>query len=249
MPGAWFEDEEFWSELYPYMFPPQRLAAAANEVTQMLALTGFSGHTVLDLGCGPGRHSVAFALKGYAVTGVDRTPVLLDKARQRALENSVAIEWVQEDMRRFVRPAAFGLACSLFTSFGYFETEEEDLCVLRNVRASLQAGGIFVMELLGKERLARVWENARSLDFADGTRVIQQAKVSNDWCRVHCEWTVIRKGRARSFHFEHTVYSGRELKDRLLQCGFHDVKLFGNLQGAPYGLDAARLIAIARNAP
>jgi SAM-dependent methyltransferase len=249
MPAAWFEDDAFWRELYPYMFPPERLAAAGDEVAQILALTEFSGHAVLDLCCGPGRHSVAFALRGYAVTGVDRSAVLLDRARLRAIENSAAIEWVQEDMRRFVRPAAFDLACSLFTSFGYFDTEEEDLRVLRNVHEGLKAGGIFVMELLGKERLARVWENARITDFPDGTRLIQQSNVRDDWTRVHCEWTVIRKGRAHSFLFEHTVYSGRELKDRLLLCGFHDVRLFGNLQGAPYGLDAARLVAVARKAP
>ena len=249
MPSAWFEDEDFWRELYPYMFPPERLAAAGDEAAQILALTEFSGHAVLDLCCGPGRHSVAFALEGYAVTGVDRSAVLLDRARLRAIENSAAIEWVQEDMRSFVRPAAFDLACSLFTSFGYFDTEEDDLRVLRNVRESLKAGGIFVMELLGKERLARVWENARITDFPDGTRLIQQSNVRDDWTRVHCEWTVIRKGRARSFRFEHTVYSGRELKDRLLLCGFHDVRLYGNLQGAPYGLDAARLVAVARKEP
>jgi SAM-dependent methyltransferase len=246
MPAQWFEDEDFWRELYPYMFPPERLAAAADEVAQILAIAEFSGHTVLDLCCGPGRHSVAFAARGYDVTGVDRSPLLLDKARQRGIENGAAIEWVLDDMRRFVRPAAFGLACSLFTSFGYFETEEDDLRVLRNVHESLKSGGIFVMELISKEHLARAWESTRSSEFPDGTRLIQQAQVRNDWSRIHCEWIVIRDGRARTFRFEHTAYSGRELKDRLLQCGFHDVRLFGNLHGAPYGLDAARLVAVAR---
>ena len=53
------------------------------------------------------------------------------------------------------------------------------------------------------------------------------------------------RGRARSFTFEHTVYSGQELKDRLLNCGFNQVRLFGDQQGLPYGLDANRLIAVA----
>lgn len=248
MAAAWFEDEEFWRVLYPYMFPAERLASGGDDVAQVLALTGFTGHSVLDLCCGPGRHSVAFALKGYAVTGVDRTPFLLDQARQRAIEGGVAIEWVQEDMRRFVRPGAFDLACSLFTSFGYFETDEDDLRVLRNVNESLKAGGVFVMEMISKERLARNWQNVLSTDYPDGTRVIQQPRVCNDWSRIRNEWMVIQEGRVRSFLFEHTAYSGRELKDRLMLCGFPDVRLFGNLQGAPYGLDATRLVAVARKA-
>ncbi|HEV3317940.1 MAG TPA: methyltransferase type 11, partial [Candidatus Angelobacter sp.] len=62
----------------------------------------------------------------------------------------------------------------------------------------------------------------------------------------HSEWILIKDGHTRSFNFEHTVYSGRELKDRLLSCGFEQVQLFGDLQGAPYNLDALRLIAVAR---
>jgi hypothetical protein len=55
----------------------------------------------------------------------------------------------------------------------------------------------------------------------------------------------VKEGRARSFTFEHTIYSGRELKDRLLSCGFKQVRLFGDQQGSPYGLDAQRLISVA----
>ena len=49
-----------------------------------------------------------------------------------------------------------------------------------------------------------------------------------------------------SLGFEHTIYSGRELKDRLLHCGFGSVQLYGSLAGAPYDQDAARLVAVAR---
>jgi hypothetical protein len=46
--------------------------------------------------------------------------------------------------------------------------------------------------------------------------------------------------------FEHWIYSGREIKDRLLASGFKQVQLFGNTQGAPYDMDAQRLVAVAR---
>jgi len=57
---------------------------------------------------------------------------------------------------------------------------------------------------------------------------------------------VLKDGRSRSFTFEHTFHSGRELKDRLLSCGFKQVQLFGDQQGSPYGLNGQRLIAVAR---
>jgi SAM-dependent methyltransferase len=243
----WFEDEDFWRDLYPAMFPPDRFEVADQQVNQIVELIRFEGATILDMCCGPGRHSTSFARRGFKVTGVDLSEFLLERARGRAAEFGVEAEWIREDMRRFHRPKAFDLACSLFTSFGYFEDEQDDLKVLRNVRDSLVPNGIFVIEILGKERLARVWQNSQCNQLPDGSLVVQRPEVRADWTRVRNEWILIKDGHTKSFHFEHTVYSGRELKDRLLQAGFGEVALYGDLEGKPYGLDANRLVAVARN--
>jgi len=242
----WFQDEEFWRELYPYMFPAERFAAAGEQVEQILALAGTDGNKVLDLCCGPGRHAVEFAKRGWEVTGVDGSPFLLDRARERGTEAGVNVEWVLEDMRRFRRPRAFDLACSIFTSFGYFPEEEDDLRVLQNVKESLRDGSVFVMELIGKEFLARNWKDSIVTDFPDGCLLLQRPQVRENWRRIENEWVLVKDGRSRSFRFEHTIYSGRELKDRLAACGFQDVRLYGGLEGSMYGLDARRLVAVAR---
>jgi SAM-dependent methyltransferase len=241
----WFENEEFWRELYPYMFPAERFAATPDPVTQLLALTGITAGRVLDLCCGPGRHSVELARRGFAVTGVDLTPFLLDRARERAAEAAVTVEWVQEDMRRFRRPEAFDLACSMFTSWGYFD-DDDNVQVLRNVRESLAPGGIFIVETLGKERLARIWKDSICTDYPDGAVVVQRPRIRDNWCRVDNEWTIAKDGRALTFHFDHGLYSGRELRDRLLAVGFQKVDLYGGLDGSDFGLDAMRLVAVAR---
>ena len=80
----WFESETFWNDLYPYMFPPERFAVADEQVDQVLALTKYTGGAALDLCCGPGRHAIALAQRRFAVTGVDRTASLLDRAREHA---------------------------------------------------------------------------------------------------------------------------------------------------------------------
>ena len=103
----WFEQEDFWRDLYPYMFPPERFAAAGEQVSQILGLTGITSGAVLDLCCGPGRHAIALANRRLAVTGVDASPFLLERARERAAEAGVTVEWIQDDMRHFVRPGAF----------------------------------------------------------------------------------------------------------------------------------------------
>jgi 2-polyprenyl-3-methyl-5-hydroxy-6-metoxy-1,4-benzoquinol methylase len=113
----WFDDDSFWRELYPFMFSKKRMAEADEQVAKALALTKPPGKSALDLCCGPGRCSVSLANRGFSVTGVDRTKYLLDKARAKARAAHVKIEWVQKDMRDFVRADSFSLVISMFTSW------------------------------------------------------------------------------------------------------------------------------------
>ena len=244
----WFDDDSFWRELYPFMFPEQRFAAAREQVAQALALTKPAGKSVLDLCCGPGRCSIALAKKGFRVTGVDRTKYLLRKARARAKAANVKIDWAQKDMRDFVRPGSFALVLSMFTSFGYFDDRQDDMTVLQNMFASLQPGGVCLIEVLGKERLAKILQPTISTVLPDGTLLVERHEIFDDWTRVRNEWLLIRNGRAKSYKFHHTIYSGQELRDRMERVGFVAVKLHGNLDGDAYGPNAERLIAIGRKA-
>ena len=242
----WFDDDSFWRELYSFMFPEERFAIAEEQIEKALALTKPVGKSVLDLCCGPGRCSIALAKRGFAVTGVDRTKYLLDKARAKAVAARVKIEWVQKDMRDFVRRDAFALVLSMFTSFGYFDDRREDLMVLENILASLEPGGACLIEVLGKEHLAKIFQPTTSTVLADGTMVVERHEIFDDWTRVRNEWLVIRNHRLKSFKFHHTVYSGQELRDRMERAGFVGVNLYGNLDGDEYGPRAERLIAIGR---
>ena len=242
----WFDDDSFWRELYPFMFPEKRFASTSQEVDQALKLAKPQGKRALDLCCGPGRCSIALARRGFAVTGVDRTRYLLAQARCRAKAARVRIEWVRADMRDFVRPGAFDLVLSMFTSFGYFDDKREDLAVLRNMFASLRPGGTFFIDVLGKECLARIFQSTKSDTLPDGTRLVQRHEVFDDWTRIRNEWILLRKGRAKSFRFHHTVYSGQELRDRMEAAGFVDVRLYGDLGGGDYGTNAQRLIVVGR---
>ena len=66
----WFEDEAFWIDLEPFLFPDERMSAGEEEIQQILGLIDFHGQAVLDLCCGPGRHTVPLARRGFQVTAV-----------------------------------------------------------------------------------------------------------------------------------------------------------------------------------
>jgi SAM-dependent methyltransferase len=242
-PTAWFEDDSFWESSFPYLFSDEKFASAEEQVSQLAKLTGSPFSRVLDLCCGPGRHAIPLAKQGALVTGVDRSSFLLEKARSRA--GSEGIEWVQEDMRTFVRPSQFDLVINLFTSFGYFGSAEEDLAVLRNAYSSLVPGGFFAIDLMGKEILARRFTPSTVEEQPDGSVLVQKREIIQDWGRIKVQWLLIQHNQVTRIKFDHALYSGRELTDLLRAAGFENVRLSGTWQGAPYDVDAERLIAVA----
>jgi SAM-dependent methyltransferase len=228
------------------MFTQERFDQAESEVDQLLELVGLERGNVLDLACGPGRHAIEFAKRGFRVTGVDRSPFLLSKAVERAREADVEVEWVEEDMRSFERKDAFDLVINMFTAFGYFDDKSEDLEVLKRVHDSLKQDGILVIDVVSKEWLAKHFMPTSSSRSEDGTLVINRREIFDDWTRIRNEWILLSGETVESFEFHHTIYSGQELKDRLTQAGFSSVALYGDLEGNSYGIEARRLIAVAR---
>ena len=244
--GAWFEDESFWSELYNFMFPEERFRLAEEQIEKALALVDYKEGKVLDLCCGPGRHSLALAERGIQVTAVDRSEFLLRNAREEAAKSNLEIEFVPDDMRHFVRGDSYSLVLNMFTSFGYFDDKEDDLKVLRNAYQSLTPEGAILIDIFGKEPLARKYQSTISTDCGDGLLLIQRHEICEDWTRCRNEWILVKNGTARTFNFQTRLYSGQEIKDILHKAGFEEVKVFGDLDGNKYGVDADRLIAVGR---
>ncbi|MBD3370429.1 methyltransferase domain-containing protein [Candidatus Fermentibacteria bacterium] len=242
----WFENDDFWKDLYPFLFPSRKFESAPKEIDALIELLDLPDEaSVLDLCCGPGRHSLELASRGYRVTGVDRTPYLLDMAIERAKKESLSVEFILDDMLSFVRPQSFDLVISMFTSIGYHSTERQNERVFANIFESLRPGGSAVFQTMGKEKLASIFLPATFTELDNGTSVVQLHEVVKDWTRIANRWIVIKNGNAREYAFEHTIYSGQELRQLLLGAGFQRVGLYGNLLGEEYGRESDYLVAVA----
>jgi SAM-dependent methyltransferase len=243
----WYEDDNFWSETIPVMFGTQAWEMAPQQVADILERTGQEPPIhVLDLPCGPGRHTLEFARLGCHVTGVDRTTCYLDEARLRAQEAGLDVELVQADMREFARSEAYDLAINLFSSFGYFEDQADDVKVLSNFYTSLRPGGMLVMDLMGKENLARIFKPHDWHELEDGTLVLEEREVTRNWTWIENRWILIKGGQRHDFSLSFRLYSAAELEHLLVLVGFDLIDFFGDLAGAPYHYGAQRLVAVAR---
>jgi SAM-dependent methyltransferase len=244
---AWYDNDAFWHDMEAVLFTAERWKTAEKEAAAVATLTGAkAGDALLDLGCGPGRHALNFAKLGYRVTGVDRTAAFIDGARRRAADATLDIEWVRADMREFRRPAAFDLAVSMLTSFGYFDDLADDRRVLCNVLASLRPGGGLVIDIMSKEVLARIYRPRDWHEGPDGTLLLEERHVDDAWSWLNMRWVVIGSQARREHRFRLRLYAASELAALLRDVGFADATAYGSLEKAPYDNNAERLVVLAR---
>jgi ubiquinone/menaquinone biosynthesis C-methylase UbiE len=129
-----------------------------------------SGGSILDVGCGTGRHCVELAKRGYAVTGLDLSSEMLAKAAERAKAAGVHVEWVCSDATRFSFPGMFDAAiCLCEGAFGLLgsgdDAIDQPLTILRNVSRSLKPRAKVVFTVLNAAATLRKCQNK---DGAEG---------------------------------------------------------------------------------
>jgi SAM-dependent methyltransferase len=207
---------------------------------------------VLDLCCGAGRHAVGLAALGHRVTGLDWSRELLADGAEEAARRGVSLDLVRGDMRRLRYRRRFDAVLNLFTSFGYFETEREDIAVLQGVRRALRPGGVFIIDVLNKEWLMRHFTPRFTQENPEGDIVRAYNSLIFDplTSRLDNRRTVVqRDGRKRETFLRFKVYTLHDLARLVETAGMKVQKAYGGFDGRPYGLDTFRTILVARGTP
>ena len=145
---TWYETA--FGPFYPVLYQ-RRDESEAERVLELFGELLPPGGRVLDLACGAGRYMLAAAGRGLRVWGVDLSGFLLAEAAGR---EPLTGKVVRADMRRLpFRSQAFEAVLSMFTSFGYFSVDMDNLLVMREVSRVLTNGGTFLLDFLNAGRL------------------------------------------------------------------------------------------------
>ena len=259
--NEWFEDIEFWERFAPIMFDEVHWAEVGEVADSVTRLSGFNfyGETpeedwreplsskpkILDLCCGPGRISTELALMGFEVTGVDITESFIKTAIEDAAAENLNIEYILEDARKFIRSNYFDTIVNLYISFGYFEDQNDDLKVLRNVYESLKPGGAFIIETLGKEIAVKTFVEAEWFERA-GYTVLTQYEPLDSWTFLKNRWILIKDEKRVEKTFVQRLYSASELREALKEAGFQKITIIGDWDKSAYDHRARMLIAVCR---
>ena len=238
--SEWFE--QWFGEEYLSAYA-HRDDEDAERLVGLLDVLGVAepGHRLLDLACGPGRHTAALVRRGARVVGLDLSRALLDAAREAGAE-----QLVRADMRSLpFRNFAFDAVLNLFTSFGYFAEDAEHEAVLREVARVLRPGGRFVLDFLNAPAV-RAGLVARDERTTGATTVVQERWFSPDGRFVHKR---IQAGGDRPTFTERVrLYDRTELEAMMAAYGIRTIRAAGDYDGSRYGPHSARLILVGERA-
>jgi SAM-dependent methyltransferase len=143
MQKEWFSDW-FDSPYYHLLYnnrDQQEAETFMKHLTDYLEIS--QDKKVMDLACGKGRHAIFLNKLGLDVTGLDLSPQSILFAKQ--YENS-RLHFYEHDMRQIYAEKEFDIILNLFTSFGYFDTEKENIKAFQSAARSLKKGGKFVLD-------------------------------------------------------------------------------------------------------
>lgn len=244
MKKKWFEDWFNTSE-YLEVYKHRNEQDAELHINFILSkIELIPNSSIIDMACGAGRHSILLAKKGYNVTGIDISEILLSEAVRNVNGENLNIEFIKSDIRQFNANKKYELALNLFTSFGYFEKDEENFLVFEKAFEFLNDSGFFVFDFFNKNYLLR---NLVPLtkEFSGGKEIIQKRFVRKG--RIEKIIEIIDSTGKKTFTESVKLYSVEQLKYKLLEIGFEIVSVFGDFNGSNFEVDSSpRFLAICK---
>ena len=195
--------------------PPEHTVREADRLEGLLGVG--AGAEILDVPCGGGRLALAFAERGYRLTGVDWSTQFLDHARSS--REAERVGWERRDMRDLPWRERFDAAFCVGNSFGYLD-DDGNAAFLRAVRAALKPGGRFVLEtpmvlenLLGHLQPRPWWK-------AGDVYLLVENRYDPATSRLEIEYTFSRNGTVEVRSGSHRAYAYRELVALMEAAGF-----------------------------
>jgi 2-polyprenyl-3-methyl-5-hydroxy-6-metoxy-1,4-benzoquinol methylase len=199
---------------------------------------------VLDLACGPGRHSLLFARKGFDVTGIDLSENLLRVAESSSRKEKLKIQFIKADLRNIELTEKFDLVVNLFTSFGFFEKDEDNFSIFRTASDVLKPGGYFVFDFLNstfvENNLVR-----ESSENKLNEKIIQKRRIEGD--RVIKDIIIQYNGTVKTFYESVKLYRWQKLHEVIKENGLAIKNTFGDFTGSDFmEATSPRIIIIAQ---
>jgi SAM-dependent methyltransferase len=235
----WFIDW-FASDFYQTVYNHRNISDANKLIELIISKTNLNKKSwVLDAACGFGRHSQIFAEKYMNVVGFDLSKTLLLRAKENLidLDNSFLF---RGDIRNVFLKKKFDLISNLFTSFGYFESDEENFSFVKNSTKFIKEDGFFVFDYFNQFYLEKNLIPSSEKEV-NGIKISEKREIKNK--RIVKE-IVIKNGKTDKFYESVKLYSKDEIIDHFGKYGYQHRFIFGDYDGNNFDEELSERLVI-----
>ena len=197
-----------------------------------------SSSHLLDLPCGKGRHSIYLNSLGYKVTGADLSENSIQAAKK--YENNT-LNFKLKDMRKPFN-IKYDAVFNLFTSFGYFENDMDDILVLKNIHKGLRENGLLVLDFLNVVNVEKKLVK-KEVKIVDEITFNLQREIKDGFILKHITFT--DKGVNHSFSERVKYLTLKKFESYFFEAGLKINHIFGDYHLAKFNPETSeRLIFV-----
>lgn len=231
----WYE--QWFDENYLLLYHHRNRTDAKKQVSLIIdTLKPTKETAILDLCCGEGRYAALLKEKGYKVTGVDLSNTLISIGKERYPDLDLRVG----DMRHI--QGKFDLILSLFSSFGYFESDEENEKVLLSIYKALNPGGVFWLDFLTAQEVEKNLNPRGISRYSTHIEVEEIRKIENG--RIIKDIHFKKNGEEKHYRESVRLFTRENLEEMFKRVGFEVKYCFGDYSGAEWTPDSPRTILI-----
>lgn len=198
---------------------------------------------ILELCCGTGRPTLPIAKEGYDICGVDYTYSMLERARRKAAEAGLKVDFVEADIRTLDLHEKYDFVFIPFNSIHQLYTNDDLFAALRRVRNHLKEDGLFLLDCFNPD-IRYIVEGEKgpravaqyTTDDGREVRIEQTMRYESATQINRIKWRYYIDGRFHSVqNMDMRLFFPQELDSYLKQAGFDIVRKFGDFDGAEFG--------------
>jgi 2-polyprenyl-3-methyl-5-hydroxy-6-metoxy-1,4-benzoquinol methylase len=237
----WFE-EWFDTSYYHTLYKHRNDEEAAQFIERIAAeLPLKNGASVLDLACGKGRHSITLNKLGFNVLGVDLAANSIEKAQ--VFKNDT-LQFAVHDMREIIASQKFAAIFNLFTSFGYFDSIDDNSKVIQAIHEMLEDEGLLIIDFMNATRVINQLV-LQEIQTIDGLTF----EITRNYDGTHIFKRIQFNDQGKAFDFTERVQALKiaDFTQLLVNNGFEIMRTFGDFKLNDYQEnDSDRLLIIAK---
>ena len=218
------------------------------------------GDRVLDLCCGYGSHALRLAKRGFRITGVDFSPLMIKQAKKLVKSRKVQerVEFLVGDAREVSkllesRQGNFNAIINMQTSIGYYD-DETDEGILRQLNELASSNGVLVIDIANRDYLVKHFQPfaIHKIKYLPGYELHEHRKLNLERSRMENAWKFYRKEGEELKHIatiplDNRLYSLHEIMSLLRKTGWRYVASYGNFELQPVTPDTHRIIIVGKN--